>query len=70
MYLIGGKHAFVVYVDGKRTRETTRDFPGILFQPRSSSRCGFVEMEKIMLDMFTRKIQAGNSYHFYKVWSN
>ena len=70
MYLIGGKHAFVVYVDRKRTRETSRNFPRLLFHPRPSSMCGIVEMEKIMLDMFTRKIQTGNSYHFYKVWSN
>jgi hypothetical protein len=33
MYLIGGEHAFVVYVDRKRTRETTKDFPRLLLQP-------------------------------------
>jgi len=65
-----GKHASVVYADWKRTRETSRNFSRLFYKTQPSSRYGLVEMEKIMLDVFTRKIQAGNSYNFYKVWSN
>ncbi len=70
MSFIWREHAFVVYAGRKRTRETSTDFPRLLFQSQLPSGSGIVEVEKIMLDMFIGKIQAGYSCHLHKIWSN